>query len=241
MYKIIIAAFACLSMQVGIARAEFVGDLELLPPGCEKTGICRLGKELGFIDPNKIGWLADKDLMTDGASIPPWAQRFVGGPFEKDYIRAAVIHDHFCDRHVRPWRQTHRVFYDALIESGVSKKMANILYFAVMVGGPKWTKVIKGKPCALGMSCINNVPNVAELPGAQLTLSPTTETLLTRENLYGSAQFANIMANNVPELEKDGDNMSPQDVEKKAAEAMNGDFYFSNGDEIGGSLKLQVK
>ena len=74
---------------------------------------------------------------------------------------------------------TERIFRSpSADESGVSRKMSNILYFAVMVGGPKWTKVIKGKPCALGMSCINNVPNVAELPGAQLTLSPTTETLL---------------------------------------------------------------
>ena len=172
-----------------VAQAEFVGDIELLPTGCEKLGICRLGKAFAYIDPKKIGWEAQKDLMTDGASIPPWAQTFVGAPFEKAYIKAAVIHDHYCDRHVRPWRQTHRVFYDALIESGVSRKTANILYFAVIVGGPKWTKIVPGKPCPHGASCINKVPDLARVPGAAVTVSQAGETLLAREDLFGELEL----------------------------------------------------
>ncbi|MDO9416325.1 DUF1353 domain-containing protein [Pararhizobium sp.] len=218
------------------AEAAFVGELELVPAGCEASGTCTLGQEFGYVDANNIGWMAKKGLLTDGASIPPWAQPIVGKPFEKAFIKAAVIHDHYCDRHVRPWRQTHRVFYDALLDSGVSKSKAGTMYFAILVGGPKWVKLIKGKPCALGFACINKVEIGTSLPGAGVALGEQSDRYLTRPPLYGSAQFANIMTSALPDLEKDGAELTPEEVELKAAKAMAGDLYFINGDEIGGDL-----
>jgi hypothetical protein len=91
------------------------------------------------------------------ATIPSWARPFVGGPFDPSYIKAAVIHDHYCDRHVRPWRSTHRAFYDALIALGLDTAKAKVMYYAVYLGGPKWVKLIPGKPCGSGIACINNV------------------------------------------------------------------------------------
>jgi hypothetical protein len=224
------------------ASAEFVGELNLLPSGCEATGKCKLGSAFSYKDPFGVGWEAKKDLVTDGASIPPWAQHFVGEPFDKAFIRAAVIHDHYCDRHVRPWRQTHRVFYDALLESGVSRNKAGIMYFAVMIGGPKWVKIIKGGACSnLGASCINNYNDKSQVPGADLMISGQQETFLKKENQFGSARFARLMNNNVPYLESQGETLTPKEVEDIANQVMADDFYYKNKDEIGGDLQLEIK
>jgi Protein of unknown function (DUF1353) len=221
------------------SQAGFIGTLELLPSGCEQTGHCRLGQDFGYVDPSGTGWQAQKGLLTDGASIPPWARPFIGEPFDKAFIKAAVIHDHYCIRHVHPWRRTHRVFYDALIESDVPAAQAGIMYFAVMVGGPKWAKLIKGKPCPVGTGCINEVDE-ASLVGGTLALSGTSELLITRPNRYGSASFANTMAKAVPELIAKGNGLTAVEVEALAAKMMDSDFYFKNGDEIGAGVTIKV-
>ncbi|MGO4405245.1 hypothetical protein AB4Z10_13415 [Bosea sp. RAF48] len=71
------------------ARADFVGNLQLVPAGCESAGECRLGADFGFVDAAGLGW------------------------------------------------QTHKVFYEALRASGVSESLAGIMYYAVIMGGPK--------------------------------------------------------------------------------------------------------
>ena len=222
------------------ARADFIGTLELLPPGCEQTGQCRLGQDFGYLDPSGTGWQAQKGLLTDGASIPPWAKPFIGESFDKAFIRAAVIHDHYCDRHVRPWRQTHKVFYDALIASNVPAAHAGIMYFAVMVGGPKWAKLIKGRPCPVGTGCINQVDVGTSVGGSTLALSGTSELLISRPNSYGSARFANAMAMAVPELIAKGNALTAAEVEALATKAMATDFYFKNSDEIGSGVTVTV-
>ncbi len=55
-----------------------------------------LEADFGYVDPSGIGWQTNKGAKTDGASIPPLLQPFVGGPWEDGYIRAAVIHDWYC-------------------------------------------------------------------------------------------------------------------------------------------------
>jgi len=62
----------------------------------------------------------------------------VGGPIDSNYRDASIIHDWYCDRRTRTWQATHRVFYEAMIVSGVSIKKAKILYFAVRWRGPRW-------------------------------------------------------------------------------------------------------
>jgi hypothetical protein len=223
------------------AMADFVGVLELIPAGCEKTGRCRLGQNFGFIDQSGTGWQARKGLVTDGASIPSWARPLVGQPFEKSFIKAAVIHDHYCDRHVRKWRQTHRVFYEALRASNVPKGKAGIMYFAVLVGGPKWVKLIKGKKCGLGDTCVFQLDVASTIPNAQLTIDETGGLVAARPPEFDSARFAAAMATNTPELEAAGDSLTPEQVEKFAADAMAGDFFFENGDEIGTTLDVKVE
>jgi hypothetical protein len=116
-------------------QGKFTGRLELIPAGCERQLKCTLKSDFGYIDSEGIGWEAKAGLETDGASIPRWAQPFVGGQFDSEFIEAAIIHDHYCKRHVRPWRKTHWVFYDALLASKtVRKEKALLMYFAVYLG-----------------------------------------------------------------------------------------------------------
>lgn len=220
------------------AQAEFVGNLQLVPAGCESTGHCTMGQEFSFIDAHGVGWQAKKGLETDGATIPPWAQPFIGAPFDKSFIKAAVIHDHYCDRHVRTWRQTHEVFYEALLAGQVPKGKAGIMYFAVLVGGPKWLNLIKVNPCPIGKTCVNQVDLTASIPGSNIMIGEDGKLLAARPGKYDTAGFAQTMVENLAQLEAAGDGLTADQVEAQAAKAMADDFYFENGDSVGTSLGL---
>src|SRR4051812_16900828 len=89
----------------------FIGKLKLVDNASDPTGKTKiLVGDLFFVDPDKFVWKAGKDDVTDGASIPSLFQPIVGGPFEADFLPAAVIHDHYTDRRhrVRPWRDAAR-------------------------------------------------------------------------------------------------------------------------------------
>jgi hypothetical protein len=237
----VLAGLVVATMYATAANADFTGTLILLPPGCESTGYCKLGDDFGFVDASNTGWEAAKGLLTDGASIPPWAQPLVGKPFAKSFIKAAIIHDHYCDRHVRPWRQTHKVFHEALLKSGVAPGKAGIMYFAVMIGGPKWAELIKGKPCLVGTDCINQLDVTSAVPGAGLAIGSQGKVFVSRPDTYASAWFANTLAANLPELEVKGDTLTPEEVEAMAAEAMADDFYFKHDDTIGTEMSIDLK
>jgi hypothetical protein len=74
----------------------------------------------------------------DGASIPKVFWSIVGGPYTGLYRNASVIHDYYCDVRTRPWKEVHRMFYDAMLASGVDKMKAKLMYLAVRFGGPRW-------------------------------------------------------------------------------------------------------
>ncbi len=229
----------CLAVQG--ARADFIGTLELLPPGCEATGECRLGQDFGFVDAAGIGWQAAKGLITDGASIPSWAKPFIGQSFEPAFIRAAVIHDHYCVRNVRPWRQTHKVFHEALLKSGVSPVQAGVMYYAVLVGGPKWAKLVKGKPCPVGAECVKRLDVTALVRGGSVNVTPESGLIIQRPAEFGSARFQKRMDDGVPQLLAAGNALNAAQVEELAKKAMAEDFYFQNGDEIGTSLSIKLE
>jgi hypothetical protein len=77
-------------------------------------------------------------FVWDGASVPRhfWSILPPWGP----YSGAALIHDYLCD--VRPpgisSDQAHRIFYDLMIEDGVVKNDAWVMYKAVQRFGPQW-------------------------------------------------------------------------------------------------------
>ncbi len=224
------------------AAAEgFVGTLILKPSGCEAQGRCTVDADFSYIDPAGTGWMAAAGLVTDGASIPRWAQPIVGQPFTPAYVKAAVIHDHYCVRRVRPWRETHRVFYNALKASGVPPSAAATRDLAVMVGGPKWVRLVPGTPCGVGENCIRSVQEVTTVPGLTLAVGEDAGLLAARGDLYETATFETALRNNAPLIEALGDTVTPEQIEALAAKAMADDFFFRNGDEVGSSLSISLE
>jgi hypothetical protein len=107
----------------------------------------KLLQDVVYIDPSGLQWKARKGYATDGASIPRAFWTVVGAPFEGKYRNAAVIHDQYCsdsDHGLRTWQDVHRMFYFALRTSGVTEVQAKVLYIAVLLGGPRWTKPCPG-------------------------------------------------------------------------------------------------
>lgn len=198
------------------ALAQFQGDVVLTPKGCEVTGQCTLQNALRFKDAAGVVWEAKAGLVTDGASIPGIFQPLVGSPFEPAFVKAAIVHDHYCDRHVRPWRETHRVFYEGLVAQGVPIPKAKTMYFAVVLGGPKWIELIPGKNC--GKNCVNNIKTGSGKPG-----------LLTRKADYSAKDIAPALSALAAELEANPASVTLDQIEQRARALRPADFYLVNG------------
>ena len=204
------------------ARAQFDGNLELIPSGCQASGQCTLKSALRFTDNAKVVWEAKAGLITDGASIPGIFQPFVGKPFEESFVKAAVIHDHYCDRHVRPWRQTHRVFYEGLVDQGVAKAKAKIMYFAVFLGGPKWVELIPSNNC--GPNCVNAIKTLSGVSG-----------VWARKADYSGADLHAAVKDLSTELDRAPDSLSLDQLDARAESLRPSDFYFAHGDKVNAS------
>jgi hypothetical protein len=98
----------------------------------------RLISDLTFVDEADLEWPVPKGAEVDGASIPKPFWSIIGGPYEGKYRDASIIHDFYCDRRTRKWEATHRVFYEAMIVSGVETSKAKLMFFAVWWMGPRW-------------------------------------------------------------------------------------------------------
>lgn len=213
----------------------YEGELVLLPDGCEQKGKCYLKSDLTFIDAQKVRWRAGKweegaketveTGTTDGASIPEWAQPVIGEPFREEYLKAAVIHDHYCykENHVRSWRKTHKMFYDALVALQVPALKAKIMYAAVYLGGPKWTQLVPGESC--GQNCIYDA----------LSKDVKAENVdggifLFRDQLYNTGDFTQQFRVAKDTLESNPD-MSLSEIENLALGLRQTDRFYQAGDQ----------
>lgn len=230
------------------SNAEFQGTLAFQPQGCESKALCEIVSDFKYIDPNQIAWLTKKGDMTDGASIPPWAQPFIGEPFDKSFIKAAVIHDHYCDRHVRPWQQTHRVFYDALIESGVDTAKAKLMYYAVYFAGPKLVELVPGKDC--GPRCQYMQPFALNFDASggsgpassdKEATEQTPSELIVRTAQYDKPGFLPEMREVEKLLKEKGDSVTLVDLENRAKAKMPDDFFYRTGATISKDALSQDK
>ena len=137
--------------------------------------------------------------------------------------KAAVIHDHYCDWHVRPWTQTHRVFYEALITGGVSQGTAKTMYFAVFLGGPKWIRLEPGIKC--GTNCVNNFRSTSGVAG-----------VYSRRADYTAADIGVSVQSVAKLLELNPDSLSLDELEKLARKIRPTDFFYKNGESIDASV-----
>ena len=101
------------------------------------TGISYTGKD-------EFHWIAPAGSMLDGASIPRAFWTLIGGPFEGKYRNASIIHDRYCVDHLRSWKDTARMFHDAMRCSGVPPVKAKIMFYAVYRFGPRWPDPLEG-------------------------------------------------------------------------------------------------
>jgi hypothetical protein len=125
----------------------------------------RLSSMFRFADPNGLMWTVPPNKEVDGASIPQAFWSIIGGPFEGAYIRASVIHDHYCDVKTRTEHDTHRNFYYGMRAAGVEDWQAKFMYWAVSTFGPKWKlekRVVQNLKCDSGGSTLEctQVPEV---------------------------------------------------------------------------------
>ncbi|MDQ2868307.1 MAG: DUF1353 domain-containing protein [Verrucomicrobiota bacterium] len=95
-------------------------------------------KELRYVDPDGVVWVAPVGSVVDGASIPRILWPVLGGPFEGKYRAASVLHDVAYDQHTRSWAQCDRMFYNAMRCSGVGPIEAKTMYFALYRHGHHW-------------------------------------------------------------------------------------------------------
>lgn len=106
-----------------------------------------VGDDLTFIDDDDSPWTAPLGTWTDGASVPRLALGVTDGRFEKMFLKAAVVHDAYCQREnedrrppyqSRPWRQVHRMFHEACRAGGTPRLRALTMFSAVYWFGPRW-------------------------------------------------------------------------------------------------------
>ncbi|WP_065754075.1 DUF1353 domain-containing protein [Bradyrhizobium paxllaeri] len=241
MRRTLVAAILLVLFSAVSARAEFVGKLEFQPSGCKSAGQCVLVNDFGYIDPKGVGWQAKAGLKTDGASIPPWAQLIIGGAWDNEFIRAAVIHDHYCERTVRPRTTTHRMFYDALIESGVSQAKALVMYYAVTVGSHMWISLMEGQSCPNMSNCVRSrPPGQAVIPDASIRPNQIGELQAYRPPRFDDpVVIQDIQA--AQKIIEAGSLKAPEEVEQLAKRRNPSDFFLTHGDSVryeGPSSKL---
>lgn len=210
------------------AAQSFEGDLLFQPEGCEAERRCLLVNDLTYADAANMRWKASRrdpgageEVLTgttDGASIPDWAQPLIGRPFDPELIKAAVVHDHYTypENRVRSYWRTQRVFYEMLLDEGVSEAKARIMYLAVLLGGRKWIELVPGDSC--GEGCLNDL---AQLPGGAVSTrtSDPEAVRVSRDwpETYETAEFNDAMRRGLAALALYGEAMTSDDVEMLAA------------------------
>ncbi|MBV7548334.1 DUF1353 domain-containing protein [Pseudomonas sp. PDM26] len=223
MYKNIVLLMFFLSVCAQVSAGGFSGELRLVPKGCQNTNsrVCRLDSMLTFKSTDGLVWQTDvwtdgngQSGTTDGASIPKWAQSVIGDAYDESFLKAAIIHDHYCyeENHVRTWRQTHRMFYDALNELGIVGVKAKTMYFAVYAFGPHWVKLVPGEKC--GENCIKSI----DISGEKMD-TDQFDWPVAQEEIAKFKQMA----------EKDQD-LSLAEIESYAKLIKPDDFYQNHGD-----------
>jgi hypothetical protein len=74
-------------------------------------------------------------FITDGGSIPRFFWRFIGHPFESEYIARYVEHDHDYQTGRIPRKEADDKLCDGLKADGMGFIKRNLVYFAVRLFG----------------------------------------------------------------------------------------------------------
>jgi hypothetical protein len=133
----------------GVVQAQWLDDGRQM----------KLLEKFAYVDGDGKRWEAKKDAVIDGASIPR-ALWWAGGPYEGKYRDASVVHDVYCDElpKTAEWQAVHRMFYQAMLASGVEKARALVMFAAVYRFGPKWDTACMEATARTNPACIPPPP-----------------------------------------------------------------------------------
>jgi hypothetical protein len=94
--------------------------------------------DFGFLDGDGRHWPVPPGTLVDQASIPKPLWSLLGDPWEGRYRDASVMHGYYCAVRSMDWQSVHRMFYHAMLVSGVSPHHAKLVYAGVYFAGPRW-------------------------------------------------------------------------------------------------------
>lgn len=104
----------------------------------------QLLEDFSYTDPQGRLWLARKDAVINGASIPRPLWTAVGSPYTDDYRRASIVHDVACHDATVSRKEADTMFFHACRAGGCSLAQARVLYIGVRIGD--WaTKILPAK------------------------------------------------------------------------------------------------
>jgi endonuclease G len=155
----------------GLESVADFGRYTGLPPQVallDDGRVARLLAPISFVRTDQSEWPVPAGAELDGASIPRAFWTLIGGPFEGRYRNASIVHDHFCVIKTRPWRDTHRMFHDAMRCSEVSRAKAKIMFYAVYRFGPRWGEVEEGVAAGAPAPAPNDADAVALVEAAKV-------------------------------------------------------------------------
>ena len=75
-----------------------------------------------------------KGYSFDGASIPRWMWSFIGSPFEPTLMKAACVHDWYCEHSAECYQSRvigDAVFFYLLTKAGVARWRRVLMYLGV--------------------------------------------------------------------------------------------------------------
>lgn len=88
-----------------------------------------------FIDKHGVEWAVRRGLISDGATIPRLFWPLIGGPFEGNHRRAAILHDAAYADQFRPRREADAMLFAAMRCDGGALADSIVIYLAVRAFG----------------------------------------------------------------------------------------------------------
>ena len=170
-----------------------------------EPGVKRL--EAPFVSTVRLFWVFGlcitliPGLYTDGASIPPIFQPFVGSPWAMPRLLAAIVHDALYGAHFA-WRWLcDRIYLAIRIQTGADRRLALLEYAAIRLGGRSawdektsttiaYTRArLSIRPCLVGVSGVSArrlVVSAATLWAALLAGCATKTRNIDMAGMYAS-------------------------------------------------------
>jgi hypothetical protein len=98
----------------------------------------KLLEAVKFTDADGSEWEAPRDAEFELLSVSPTLQTLFGPPFEGKNRKAALLHQYQVHARAQPWKESHRMYYQASRSLGVDEADAKLMYMALYADGPRW-------------------------------------------------------------------------------------------------------